>query len=522
MSLSAHSDPTPSSRSQTAETIQTRLLIVLPQGASDALADTADVLEQDHGFSVTRAFDVDDAIERVQEDEKFDLVIAELAALGDGVLLLLENCSEIYTRVIVIGPRSARNREYPPMITVHGFMEEPIAIEDMIDLMRDVLALRPRDIKRALQPLTPGTLATNRAVLRRGSSRSTTRMAPLEQPPSEVETAFAPPGFRAHPPTRVHTPTASTVMRSGMHTSQPGRDHGADVTRRLSVRQSSTRRAQPVRELTGAFGPYQVDRRLGAGAMGEVYLARHRLLELDVALKLLPLELAEDSNYVIRFHREARAGAKLDHPNIVRVINVGELDGRHFIAMQYVDGPTLRTVLEQSGVLDIAWALGALRQALSGLAYAHSKQCIHRDIKPDNLMVTSAGLLKVTDFGLARNLSAQEATLTHTGQVMGTPAYMPLEQWDGERVDHRADIFSVGVTFFHLLTGHLPYEGKTSGAILRNLTQGRATPLSTHRRDAPEQLGAILARMIARDADDRYQWTTEALDAVSELAPPGS
>lgn len=269
----------------------------------------------------------------------------------------------------------------------------------------------------------------------------------------------------------------------------------------------------PTRE--GEFGNYAIMHRLGAGAMGIVYLAYNRTTNAHVALKVLQPAFAGDPEYIARFYREARECSKLDHPNIVRVLNVGAIEGHHFIALQYVDGPTLHDRLAQLGTLDLPVAVDFAIQLLAGLAYAHSKHCVHRDIKPSNIMVTSDNVLKITDFGLSRNM-AHETALTRTGVMMGTPGYMPLEQWDARSVDHRADLFAAGVSFYEMLTGRLPYPGDTPTQILRAMILGKPTPLVQYRRDCPPSLVAVVLRLLAQRPEDRYQHAAQAVFALRD------
>ena len=227
------------------------------------------------------------------------------------------------------------------------------------------------------------------------------------------------------------------------------------------------------------LGAYEIQSPLGAGGMGEVYRATDAKLGRDVALKVLPAEMSHDPERLARFRREAKALAQLDHPNIVTIYSVEECDGVHFLTMQLVEGLPLDRVICASGlparqIIEIARALA------DALAAAHEKGIVHRDLKPANVMVTNEGRIKVLDFGLAKDIRGAnlgDATMTsdsrtQVGVVMGTPAYMSPEQTSGRPLDHRTDIFSLGVLLHEMATGRRPFEGTSSAelvsAILRD------------------------------------------------------
>lgn len=262
------------------------------------------------------------------------------------------------------------------------------------------------------------------------------------------------------------------------------------------------------------LGQCRIERRLGQGGMGEVFYGRHLTLDLEVAVKILPPQLSANTDFVARFYREAREAAKLDHPNIVRVINVSEENGQHFLVMQFIDGPSLRDVLKTHGALPVAVATTHAVQALSGLEYAHRRGVVHRDIKPDNLMLTPDGVLKITDFGLARGIAAGDSQLTRTGEVMGTPAYMPMEQWEGAEIDHRADLYAMGVTLYQLIAGAVPFRGETPAVIVRQLALGETIPLAEAAPGTDAELIAVVEKLMARDRDDRFFTAAEAIHAL--------
>ena len=213
-----------------------------------------------------------------------------------------------------------------------------------------------------------------------------------------------------------------------------------------------------------SFGPYSIEKQLGSGGMGVVYLAQDLRLGRRVALKLLDSTLAADGKSRERFLREARLASALDHPNICTIHDVGEAEGRPFIAMQYVAGKTLRRLID-GRPLPLDSLLSISHQIADALSAAHERGIVHRDIKSGNILVTPQGQIKVLDFGLARLAERpneeSDQNLTMTGQVMGTPASMSPEQARGERVDHRSDIFSFGCVLYEMATGQIPFKGRS-------------------------------------------------------------
>ena len=216
--------------------------------------------------------------------------------------------------------------------------------------------------------------------------------------------------------------------------------------------------APAVEELAPSFPEYHIDSLVGRGGMGAVYRARHRKLDREVALKILPKDLAADPSFEERFVREARALASLDHPHILRVHDFGQADGWFYLATEFVDGASLRQLMELERVSPVE-AVRMIPQICDALETAHAQGIVHRDIKPENILVDAAGQVKIADFGLAKVTGAgrESMRLTHTRQVLGTPHYMAPEQVEQPGlVDHRADIFSLGVVFYEMLTGQLP------------------------------------------------------------------
>ena len=251
------------------------------------------------------------------------------------------------------------------------------------------------------------------------------------------------------------------------------------------------------------FGAYDVLAELGSGGMGRVYRARNVALDRVVALKTLAPLFAADEGFVRRFQKEARAAARLNHPNIVQIYDFGCEEGVYFLAMEYVDGSSLRALLKKFRFRERD-ALLVMRHTVAALAVAHAEGIVHRDIKPDNIMLTAKGdKVKLVDLGIAKTLG-EDQSLTQTGQAVGTPEYIAPEQIRGLRdIDARADIYSLGATYFQLVTGHAPFKG-TSGAMVMSmhLTQPFPDP-RTYEPTLSEGLCRVLRKMMAKDRDER-------------------
>jgi serine/threonine protein kinase len=265
---------------------------------------------------------------------------------------------------------------------------------------------------------------------------------------------------------------------------------------------------------------YRIEALLGKGGMGEVYRARDLRLERPVALKLLRSDLTANAERLRRFLREARAAAAVTHPNIAQVYDIDEVDGTTFIAMEYIEGQTVSQLIANRE-LDLQAAVEIALQVSEGLAKAHKANIIHRDIKPDNIMVTHDGHAKLLDFGLAKLLEeetrvfaepaekilTQTETLVHTlaGFVMGTINYMSPEQARGQAVDKRSDIFSLGVVIYEMVTGELPFKGETPLDTMHALAFEEAKPVTIIRRNLPPQVHRIVSRCLRKRLEDRYQ-----------------
>jgi len=261
------------------------------------------------------------------------------------------------------------------------------------------------------------------------------------------------------------------------------------------------------------IGDYGILRLLGEGGMGAVFLAFHELEQKQVALKVLSSEMARQQSNLDRFLREAKSGALLNHPNIVRNLASGKdrATGLHYIVLEYVDGENAQHLLEKQGRLKVGDAFHIILDIGRALEYAHSRNIIHRDIKPANILVAESGLAKLSDLGLAKRLDAA-SHLTHANQGFGTPYYMPYEQAiNAKTADARSDIYALGATLYHLVTGEVPFTGENAMEIVEKKEVGFFPPASALAEGIPEVVDRILARMMAKNPADRYQTASEVI-----------
>jgi serine/threonine-protein kinase len=264
-------------------------------------------------------------------------------------------------------------------------------------------------------------------------------------------------------------------------------------------------------------GRYRIVRKLGSGGMADVYLAEDEELGRRIAIKILNDRHANDEQFVERFRREAKNAAGLSHPNIVSIYDRGEAEGTYYIAMEYLDGRSLKELVVARGPLPIGDAIAATRQVLAALRFAHRKGVVHRDIKPHNVMADADGRLKVTDFGIAR---AGVSQMTEAGSIIGTAQYLSPEQARGAAVDQRSDLYSVGVVLYEMLTGKTPFTGETPVEIAMKHLSDPPRPPSLERPDISPDLDMVVLRALAKSPDDRFQ-TAEEMDGELERVSQG-
>jgi eukaryotic-like serine/threonine-protein kinase len=252
-------------------------------------------------------------------------------------------------------------------------------------------------------------------------------------------------------------------------------------------------------------GRYRIEERLGAGGMSTVFRATDSVLERAVAVKLLAEHLAEDVDFVARFRREALSAARLQHPNVVQVFDSGrDTDSqRHYIVMEYVDGPSCADLLREHKQLDIEWTVHLLRDACHGLDYAHRAGVVHRDVKPGNLLVArETNTTKLADFGIAK--AAEQTRITQVGAVLGTAAYLSPEQARGEEAGPASDIYSLGVCAYQFLTGRLPHEYSSLTELALKQQESAVQPITELRPDVPPELDDAVRLCLERDPENRY------------------
>jgi eukaryotic-like serine/threonine-protein kinase len=282
--------------------------------------------------------------------------------------------------------------------------------------------------------------------------------------------------------------------------------------------------AAPPADLSGkSFDDYRIIRRLGQGGMGAVYLADQVSLKRRVALKFLRPELSANPLSLKRFRAEAEAVARINHANIVQVYAIGETDGLHYMALEYVDGRNLRDLVVKKGPPDLPICLAIMRQVASALQRASEAGIVHRDIKPENILITRHVDVKVADFGLSRLLGPdQDLHLTQSGMTLGTPLYMSPEQVRGQPLDPRSDVYSFGVTCYYMLAGQPPFHGLTAIEVALKHCEAEPPPLQTLRPDLPAELCTFVHRLMHKDPAQRPQSGREILQQLAQnfRAPP--
>jgi serine/threonine protein kinase len=313
---------------------------------------------------------------------------------------------------------------------------------------------------------------------------------------------------------------ASRSVRKGLVFSLPAKRQSPEGFHRMSASDPELAAGQRI-------GHYEILSTLGKGGMGEVYLAQDTKLSRQVALKILPGAFAQDHERLKRFEQEARAASALNHPNILTIFEIGEVDGRHYIATEFIAGETLAQRLAP-GALKLGETLGIAEQITSALSAAHGAGILHRDVKPENIMIRHDGIVKVLDFGLAKlsqtkpsqsgpDDSTRALVKTRAGVVMGTLGYMSPEQARGLSLDARTDIWSLGVVIYRMLTGSSPFTGATSSDILVSILEHEPRSLKSFSQEIPEELEWIVTKALTKDCDDRYQTTREMLSDLRRL-----
>ncbi len=296
-----------------------------------------------------------------------------------------------------------------------------------------------------------------------------------------------------------------------------------------SVAPPPRKKAAAADDIPDRLGGYEVIKVLGKGGMGAVLLGRQVSLDRKVALKIMHPKLSKDPNFVARFTREAYAAAQLTHHNVIQIYDIGEDHGTHFFSMEFVAGQSLMDLVKEKGKLDPEVAVGYILQAARGLRLGHAQGMVHRDIKPDNLMLNTEGVVKVADLGLVKlptpdvpqskvatdDDEDDDGRLTRAGSVMGTPTYMPPEQaMNSAGVDHRADIYSLGCSLYVMITGKPPFEGKTALEVITRHQTDPLVPPDVIVKRVPKALSGILVKMLAKKPEDRYQTTDEVIAAL--------
>jgi serine/threonine-protein kinase len=294
------------------------------------------------------------------------------------------------------------------------------------------------------------------------------------------------------------------------------------------TRSQAIRLVQSIRESSkvaaNQIPGFQILGKLGQGAMAVVYKAKQLSLDRIVAVKVLPSRFTENPEYVTRFYKEGKAAAQLNHPNIVQAIDVGESGGRHYFVMEYVEGKTIHDDLAAGKIFGEKEAIDIVLQVARALAHAHAKKLIHRDVKPKNVMITTGGIVKLADMGLARATTDVEAAQSEAGKAYGTPYYIAPEQIRGEvGIDARADIYALGATFYHMVTGRVPFEADNPSDVMRKHLKEPLIPPDHINTSLSAGVSEVIEFMMAKRKEQRYGTADEViedLEAVRRGEPP--
>ena len=257
---------------------------------------------------------------------------------------------------------------------------------------------------------------------------------------------------------------------------------------------------------------YKILEKIGVGGMGVVYKAKQLSMDRVVALKVLNEKYSSDREFVDRFIREARAAGKLNHPNVIHVHDVSKANGRHYFSMEFIDGNSVKEMLRVQGTVDLKKALDIVVQTAKALEFAHENQIVHRDIKPDNIMLSKDGVVKIADLGIAKTFEETGPAAKENRRVMGTPHYMAPEQALGKEIDHRVDVYSLGATFYHMVTGTTPFTGSTAHEVLKAHIQESLPPIQEFSPNVPDPVCFIVERMMAKLPEKRYANMTRLIE----------
>ncbi|PAV29954.1 serine/threonine protein kinase [Virgibacillus profundi] len=263
---------------------------------------------------------------------------------------------------------------------------------------------------------------------------------------------------------------------------------------------------------------YQIKETIGGGGMANVYLATDTILDRDVAIKVMRLEYANDEEFIARFDREAQSASSLSHPNIVNIYDVGDEDNILYMVMEYVDGMTLKEYIQRYSPLDVQEALDIMKQITAAIAHAHANDIVHRDIKPQNILIDTYGQVKVTDFGIAIALSA--TSLTQTNSILGSVHYLSPEQARGGMATKKSDVYSIGIVLFELLTGRLPFSGQSPVSIALKHLQNDTPSVRRYNQDVPQSVENIVLKATAKDPFHRYETIYDIYDALVTALDP--
>lgn len=265
-------------------------------------------------------------------------------------------------------------------------------------------------------------------------------------------------------------------------------------------------------------GRYQIIRTIGEGGMANVYLAYDTILDREVAVKVLRGDLSSDEKFIKRFQREAKAASSLNHPNIVEMYDVGEDEGNYFIVMEYVNGKTLKSLIKKRGALTLSETIDIMLQLTSGISCAHDSYIIHRDIKPQNIMILEDGRVKITDFGIAVALKSNE--LTQTNSVMGSVHYLPPEQANGSGATTKSDIYSLGILMYELLTGKLPFKGDNAVEIAIKQMKDKIPSITEQNPEVPQSVENVVLKACAKNPMNRYETVEEMHEDLKTVLSP--